>query len=293
VINDTIYTDLFEVKATIVNEAVPNRNPYQNSSQRIDYAPWFVRTTYRIGAGPEHEVLPVDGVWDESSEELDFLVSGFLPQENDFYLKAQNCAGLETEIQRKIYYVATLLQDYSIRPKETFIEISWRLAEFSEHMSFAVLRSESPSGVHLPLPDSRIDRNGLSFTFKDESCERGIEYWYRVQIAEGTERSVLFEAGGAALPTLALRLYPNYPNPFNPSTEMRFYLPDRCDVALDVYDVKGNHIARLVGGYREEGLHTATWNGRDSSGRVVGSGIYFCRLKAGRRTVSSKMVFLK
>ena len=95
------------------------------------------------------------------------------------------------------------------------------------------------------------------------------------------------------LPALALRLYQNYPNPFNPTTEIRFSLPEGCDVALDVYDVRGHLVSQLDGGHRAKGLHTIAWDGRDKNGREMSSGVYFCRLKAGKKSISSKMVLLR
>jgi len=290
---DTIYDDLFEVKATVVNDAVPNANPYQNPTERIDYAPWLIGGTYRIGTGPEHETLPVDSMWDESREDLDFLVSGFSAQDNDLYLKVRNCAGLETEIHRHVYYVATMLQDFSARPREASIEVSWRLSETPEHAAFMILRAEGPNGEYVELLNARTRRNGSSFSFEDEQCEPGTEYRYRVQIAEGRGRRTLFETDGVMLPALALRLDQNHPNPFNPSTEMRFFLPEACRIALDVYDIKGHLISRLAGGYRDKGTYGAAWDGRDTNGRRVSSGIYFYRLKAGKEKTSRKMVLLQ
>jgi len=67
-------------------------------------------------------------------------------------------------------------------------------------------------------------------------------------------------------------LHPNFPNPFNPATEIQFDLPEAGNVSLVVYDVLGKEVANLVNGYREAGYHHATWN---ASGQA--SGVYFAR----------------
>ncbi len=98
---------------------------------------------------------------------------------------------------------------------------------------------------------------------------------------------------GADVPTVSMSLHQNFPNPFNPSTEIRYYLPEGCSVALDVYGVDGALVARLTEGYRDKGSHVATWNGRDRNGRQVSSGVYFYRLRAGTTEISKKMVLAR
>ncbi len=64
----------------------------------------------------------------------------------------------------------------------------------------------------------------------------------------------------------------NFPNPFNPTTEIRFDLPEAGNVSLVVYDVLGREVATLATGYREVGYHLAIWN---AAGQA--SGVYFAR----------------
>lgn len=70
-------------------------------------------------------------------------------------------------------------------------------------------------------------------------------------------------------------IHPSYPNPFNPTTQIRFELPLPANVSLVVYDMLGREVARLVNGTREAGYHSATW---DASS--VASGVYFARFAA-------------
>ncbi|MBI5470964.1 MAG: T9SS type A sorting domain-containing protein [Ignavibacteriae bacterium] len=69
--------------------------------------------------------------------------------------------------------------------------------------------------------------------------------------------------------------HPAYPNPFNPSTQIKFDLPEASHVTLAVYDVLGRKVAELVNGQATEGYHTATWNTVDAA-----SGVYFARFTA-------------
>lgn len=64
-------------------------------------------------------------------------------------------------------------------------------------------------------------------------------------------------------------------------------------MALKIYDISGEFIVCLVDRRQEKGSYAATWNGKDEKGNAVGSGIYFCRLTAGDKTLSKKMVLLR
>lgn len=85
----------------------------------------------------------------------------------------------------------------------------------------------------------------------------------------------------------------NKPNPFNPSTTITFSVAERCNVCLDVFDVTGKLIVRLLDDPKEPGMHSVEWNGRDKSGSQVSSGVYFYILKAGKSQLSKKMVLLR
>ncbi len=93
------------------------------------------------------------------------------------------------------------------------------------------------------------------------------------------------------VPRLAFRLHQNAPNPFRPSTTIRFDLPQRAAVSLRVYDVAGRLVRELVSGNTlEAGTHSVAWNGRGESGQRVGAGLYFCRLQAGAFSATRRMV---
>jgi hypothetical protein len=88
-------------------------------------------------------------------------------------------------------------------------------------------------------------------------------------------------------------LHANYPNPFNPSTTIRYDLPEAADVILTVYDLLGREVMQLAGGYREAGYQVANWDGRNASGREVPTGVYIARLVTPEYSKSIKMLLLK
>ena len=89
------------------------------------------------------------------------------------------------------------------------------------------------------------------------------------------------------------QLMQNYPNPFNPATTIRFSLPSRVAIKLDIIDVLGRKVATLADKVYEAGDHAIDWDGRDSSGRIVPSGVYLFRMTADGLTMSRKMMLLK
>ncbi len=90
-----------------------------------------------------------------------------------------------------------------------------------------------------------------------------------------------------------LSLSQNYPNPFNPRTSISFGLPNKSAVVLDVYDLLGRKIAKIVDGELEAGHHSIIWDGKDGDGNSVSSGIYFYRLVTEYGVKQAKMTLLK
>ncbi len=79
-------------------------------------------------------------------------------------------------------------------------------------------------------------------------------------------------------------LLQNYPNPFNPETTIEFAIPEQAQVRLEIYDIQGRMIKLLVDELKFVGKYVALWDGRDSSGNRVASGVYFYKLTAIKST---------
>ena len=83
---------------------------------------------------------------------------------------------------------------------------------------------------------------------------------------------------------------PIYPNPVSSRAMLRFALPQTGAVELDVMDVQGRHITRLADGTYAPGDHAIAWEGRDSAGHRVGSGVYFAVLRFGGQVITHRMI---
>lgn len=88
-------------------------------------------------------------------------------------------------------------------------------------------------------------------------------------------------------------LMQNYPNPFNPETEIHFQLPQASNVVLKIYNTLGQEIVTLANGRYAAGAYDVRWNGRDSYGNSVPSGLYIYKLEAGEFSQAMKMTLLK
>lgn len=85
----------------------------------------------------------------------------------------------------------------------------------------------------------------------------------------------------------------NFPNPFNPTTEIRFRLPEASNVELKVFNTLGQEVITLAQGAYETGIHSVVWNARDKYGNQVPSGLYIYRITAGNFVQERKMMLLK
>lgn len=98
---------------------------------------------------------------------------------------------------------------------------------------------------------------------------------------------------GDGVASAVFRLHQNSPNPFNPTTRIRYEVATRVHVSLDVFDVRGDRVRRLVDEAKGPGSFVAEWDGKNTAGERASTGVYFYRLTAGSFSETRKMVLLK
>jgi hypothetical protein len=125
--------------------------------------------------------------------------------------------------------------------------------------------------------------------FLDRDTSAGERYKYRL-VALADVETVSSEI--EVRPTAQLSLG-NSPNPFNPSTTVRFSIPAAADVSLEIFAVDGSLVRTLQHGPLPGGFHNRAWDGRDDAQNIVSSGVYFCRLIAGSGRLTQKMVLAR
>ena len=137
-----------------------------------------------------------------------------------------------------------------------------------------------------------LDVRGDRFEYVDRDVAPGQSYRYQIGVIDA-DGEFFSQVVTVIVDAITGALSQNQPNPFNPTTTIRFVLPVREDVTLAIYDANGHLVRTLVNEVRGYGAHEVTWDGRDDDGMAMGSGVYLYRLQAGKHTESKKMVLLK
>lgn len=89
------------------------------------------------------------------------------------------------------------------------------------------------------------------------------------------------------------QLYPNHPNPFNPSTRIQFSLPTADNIQLIVYNIRGQEVRTLASGFFQAGSYAFIWDGKNNNGKQLPSGVYIGVLKGSQELRSIRMVLTK
>ncbi len=193
----------------------------------------------------------------------------------------------------RVSAISSQLQSFSSSWSQGTVALRWTVASIEDGTVFHINRSEDAGETWQAIDDAEVERDDMNFTFIDRNILGGREYIYRVDIDDSEESRIFFVSEKVQTPEIPLTLQQNFPNPFNPSTTISFYLPEQNEISLTVYDVSGRLIRELEGGALGAGWHSATWDGMSASGNAAGSGAYFCRLKAGKEIITVKMILLR
>jgi hypothetical protein len=132
------------------------------------------------------------------------------------------------------------------------------------------------------------------YCFTDKRVDNGVTYWYKIAGVsnDGTETTVgsisATPAASAADLPKAFGLSQNFPNPFNPLTEIRFQVPEASHVSIAVYDELGRLVCVLLDKDKDAGDWSVAWDARYSA-----SGFYFVRMQTKSFVGVRKMVLVK
>jgi hypothetical protein len=174
--------------------------------------------------------------------------------------------------------------------------LTWDPSPAEDFHYFRVYRSSDPDFV--PSPADLV--HSTTDTGWSDPDYDGWNVYYKITALDYVENEsepasagTVTDAGRPEVPG-AFALYPNVPNPFNPSTTIRYDVPSGGGaVTLRIYDVGGRLVRTLVEGPQTTGRKTVIWDGKDDGGRSAASGVYFSRLQAPGYNKTLKMVLLK
>jgi hypothetical protein len=152
---------------------------------------------------------------------------------------------------------------------------------------------ETPQAVDAPKGMKAPKKLSLTFHVANAPLNAEAQIPFTLKDGKGNAWSYTLTVKASSSLPIKTELYENSPNPFNPTTTIRFAIKDTGPVNLAVYNSLGQKVRVLTDGPRSAGVHTVMWDGRDETGREVSSGVYFSRLHAGKYQQTRKMLFAR
>ena len=273
-----------------------------NPGDVLTYA-WYRTITSGKAPGTEEAL---EGFTDNS---LTYVFEGVLPDETVTYTVSVVVSDPSGESVRRDWtvqigckVVPIELSRFVAQPSVEGVVLSWATASETNNVGWNVYRSLAENGTYVKVNERLIPGAGTSsemkiYEYVDRTAMASSTYWYYLEQVnlDGT-RTQSFRISTATtdvaeetrreLPTaFALR---NFPNPFNPATEIEYALPEEHHVRLTVYNILGQQVAVLVDAVRPAGVYRVTWRPER-----LQSGVYVYRLDAGSFVQAKKMTYLR
>ena len=182
------------------------------------------------------------------------------------------------------------------------VVLQWETQSETNNLGFYVLRSveadAAQANVVSALVPAANSSQGASYYYEDADFYIDGLYYYWLQdvsFSGATELhgpitvQVTLGSGSNHVPDppLTTSLVRNYPNPFNPSTQLEYYLEEGSDVSFEVYNIKGQMVDQITLRYQDKGFHRLTWEPQ------LGSGIYLIKFTAGGKSNIRKVALTK
>ncbi len=190
---------------------------------------------------------------------------------------------------------------------ENYVQLTWISQTETNLMGYNVYRNSSDdlgsARQICPMIAGTNTSQAQTYTYLDKDLVEDGTYYYWLQNVDldGSNAfhgpvSVVFsitgDSGSPAVPTVT-QLDDAYPNPFNPNTTIRYQLEGAGKVKINIYNTRGQLVRSFERGHDAAGHFSIVWDGRDSSGRELPSGVYLYNMSSGRYSSSKKMVLKK
>ena len=181
------------------------------------------------------------------------------------------------------------------------VKLQWMTLSETNNFGFYVQRKADPDKAYSDILNSFAAGHGTTivkqlYTFTDKSAHPGT-WWYRlkqvdldnsVQYSEPIKVQVAAGALDAKMVLGQFEIGQNFPNPFNPSTTIRYGMPIKSHVTLAVFNTLGQQVASLVNETQEAGYHEVRFDGT-----TLASGVYFYRIQAGSFVQTKRLIYLR
>jgi archaellum component FlaF (FlaF/FlaG flagellin family) len=190
---------------------------------------------------------------------------------------------------------------------QNYVKLAWTSQSESNIMGYNLYRNESLDlSAAIKITDLIAGTNtseAHTYTYLDQELEQTGTYYYWLQVSDLDGSSIYHgpinvvfsqgEEGGTPDIPFVTRLENAYPNPFNPNTNIRYQLEKPGDVKIDIYNARGQLVRSFSSYHAAAGYYQINWDGRDSSGKAVSSGVYQYKMTSGKYHSTKKMVLKK
>jgi FlgD Ig-like domain len=190
------------------------------------------------------------------------------------------------------------LANFSSEVINGIVNLSWQTATETNNYGFEVERSavnnQAPAYEKIGFVSGAGNSNSpKNYSFTDQPTG-GTKFSYRIKQIDYNGNYQYYDAIAVSINGgQTAELLQNSPNPFNPSTSIKFFIPENSNASVKIYDMLGREVTTLINGPTTAGYHIVYWNGRDRYGSQAASGIYLYRLTAGNFIETKKMILLK
>ena len=186
------------------------------------------------------------------------------------------------------------LTSFTANTEENKITLSWETATEKNNAGFDIERSADNKTFYKigNIKGRGTTTEKQSYTYTDKISGGGKFYYRLKQIDFNGSYTFSNVLEVSALPTV-FSLSQNFPNPFNPSTTIKYQLPQKERVVLEIYNTLGEKVKTLVDDIRDPGFYEAKWDGTNNNNIDVATGVYIYRIIAGKFVLAKKMMFLK
>ena len=164
------------------------------------------------------------------------------------------------------------------------------------HLEIKLSGSGEQIAIFMPDSNTVVDTLTYGEQTVDVSYGRypnGSDTWQQMNPTPGTSNTEELFTMDSNTILNSYRLYPAYPNPFNPETTIRYDLPEQTFVGITIYDVLGRKVRTIVNEQQDSGQRSIIWNAKDKNGQPVSAGIYLYQIQAGDFVQTKKLILIK
>lgn len=189
----------------------------------------------------------------------------------------------------------------------SMVKLEWVSESESNLFGYHIYRNElnqlaSSQRISLQIIPAQNSNTAQNYEYTDQETESDHLYYYWLQSIENNGESQYFGPLQIYTETqdepevsinFQTRIISSYPNPFNPNSLIHYGVAQESWVEISIYNLKGQLVKNVESTYREKGIYSCIWNGKDDFQNACASGVYYCVMKSGHQRSIRKITLLK